>query len=258
LDDPSYQPAIISHGSSATEYFVSYDPDGLHIFGATGTTVGAENVLSAGLLPDHGLSGYSVSELGTNTKLDAGDGRVNAAAYDATTHQLYAVFEIQPSASSSLPSTELVQVDMSGPTPVIKAALSLNSLLPTTGVTNGAATFNASLAVDNNGDLLVNFNVSGPHMDPADYYAEWKAPSGGFTGSLPSTPSVLVDYQNSVAAYVDPAHDSVGRWGDYSTVVADASAPNGFYLSNEYDNGTTKIGAHSYSSWGTDMAHVLA
>jgi hypothetical protein len=257
LDTWSYQPAITSDGTSTTQYFVSHDAGSLHIFGVDGSTVGPEVTIN-GLLPEFGNGAFAASQLGTNFKLDAGDGRVTSAAYDAAHQQLYAVFEIQPSGSST-PTVELVQVDMSGATPVIKAALNLDSLLPTTGSTQGAATFNASLAVDNAGDLLVNFNVSGPHMYPADYYAEWTAPAGGFTGSnpLPSTPTVLVDYQNSVAAYIDPGHDSVARWGDYSTVVADASAPNGFYLSNEFDNGTTKIGGHSYSSWGTDMAHVL-
>jgi hypothetical protein len=257
LDDFSYQPAVNSDGASTTQYFVSHDAGVLHIFGVDGSTVGTEYTLS-GLLPEFGNGAFAASQLGSNFKLDAGDGRINSAAYDAAHHQLYAVFEFQPSGGNSTPSTELVQIDMSGATPVIKADISLNSLLPTTGTTQGAATFNASLAIDNNGDLLVNFNVSGSKMYVADYYAEWKAPAGGFTGSTPlGATTAVVDWQNSSSAYVDPSHDATGRWGDYSTVVADASSPNGFYLSNEFDNGTTKIGSHSYSSWGTETAHVL-
>ncbi len=218
--------------------------------------------LTTGLLPDFGSGTFAASQAGTGLMLDAGDGRVTSAAYDATTHQLYAVFEIQPSRSSSVPAAELVQVDMTG-TPKVVAAVNLDNLLPASGATSGAATFNASVAVDNRGDVLVNFNVSGPNMYPADYYALWRSPSGGFTAnnSLANhAPSSLVDYQNSVAPYIDPAHDSVGRWGDYSTAVADANpnAPNGFWISNEYDNGSVTLVGQNYSSWATAMAHVLA
>jgi hypothetical protein len=159
-----------------------------------------------------------------------------------------------------VPAVELVQVDTASMTVV--AALNLNSLLPTSGATSNAATFNASVAVDNQGDVLANFNVSGPNMNPADYYALWKAPAGGFTATnpLPSNSTSLVDYQNSAAAYIDPGHDQVGRWGDYSTAVADANpnANNGFWISNEYDNGTVQILGQHPSSWGTSMAHVAA
>jgi hypothetical protein len=120
--------------------------------------------------------------------------------------------------------------------------------------TTGAATFNASVAVDGQGDLLVNFNVSGSNMLPADVFAVWKQPSTGNI-SLASGPNTVVNYMNSVAPYVDPAHDSVGRWGDYSTAVADPSIKNGFFVSNEYENGTALIGTTSYSSWGTILAH---
>jgi hypothetical protein len=108
--------------------------------------------------------------------------------------------------------------------------------------------------VDGQGDLLVNFNVSGPNMLPADVFAVWKQPGTG-TIALANGPSTVVNYMNSVAAYVDPSHDSVGRWGDYSTAVADPSSKTGFFVSNEYDNGTALIGVTGYSSWGTILAH---
>jgi hypothetical protein len=264
LDSFSYQPAAISDGTSSTEFFVSYSQGNLHVFGATddgsgGVAIGMEHTLS-GLLQDYGLGSYAASQLGTSYKLDASDGRVTGAAYDAAHQQLYAVFEFQPSNTSSVPAVELVQVDTASMTVV--AALNLNSLLPTSGATSNAATFNASVAVDNQGDVLANFNVSGPNMNPADYYALWKAPAGGFTATnpLPSNSTSLVDYQNSAAAYIDPGHDQVGRWGDYSTAVADANpnANNGFWISNEYDNGTVQILGQHPSSWGTSMAHVAA
>ena len=129
----------------------------------------------------------------------------------------------------------------------------------TTNVTStaGAATFNGSVAVDANGDALFNFNVSGSKMSPADYYAVWTG-AGSATASTAPAFAAPIDYHDSVASYVDPARDAVGRWGDYSTAVADPAHANGFYVSNEFDNGTVvSLTGVTYSSWGTTVAHIL-
>jgi hypothetical protein len=261
LDGPSYQPAVNSDGTSATELFVSHFNGSLHILSVNGASVGAEVTLGTadGVLPEYGSGSFSVGQAGTNNKLDAGDGRVTSAAYDATNHTLYAVFEIQPSSSSSTPAVELVQIDMASNHVV--SAINLNNLVSslthTSGSTTGAATFNASVAVDSLGDVIANFNVGGSKMFADDVYALWKAPTGGGAPSLTAAPSALVDYQAGQGAYIDPGHDKVGRWGDYSTAVADpASASGGFWVSNEYDNGIVKIIGQSYGSWGTAIAHV--
>lgn len=250
LNSWSYQPVQISDGSSNDQYFVSHSGSSLYVIDANGSSV--TSLASIGGMPNNGS--FSASQLGTNYKLDASDGRVNGAAYDATHNELYAVFEAQT--SKSAPTVELVQFQPGSST--AQSVYALNNILAQlhtlTGLnTTGAATFNASVAVDGQGDLLVNFNVSGPNMLPADVFAVWKAAN---TGNLAAGPDLLADYQNSVAAYIDPGRDSVGRWGDYSTAVADASAKNAFFVSNEYDNGTIKLLGHTYSSWGTAIAEV--
>jgi len=208
---------------------------------------------------DYGNSNYSASQYGTNFRLDAGDGRITGAAYDSVNQKLYVVFEGQPGSSSATPSVEWAQLDMSAfnssgglIAPTVLHTGNLNSLLPTTGATAGAATFNGSVAVDANGDVLFNFNVSGSHMYAADYFTFWK---GAGSATATTTPDFVapIDYRDSVAAYIDPAHDVVGRWGDYSTATADPAHPNGFYISNEFDNGKVS----HYSSWGTSVDHIL-
>jgi hypothetical protein len=210
-------------------------------------------LVTIGGAPQNGS--FAASQYGTNFKLDASDGRVTSAAYDAAHNTLYAVFEAQTSFKSA-PTVELLQYSPGSSSATL---YSLNNLLskltvPAGYTTSGAATFNASVAVDGQGDLLVNFNVSGRNMLPADALAVWKQPTAGNI-SLAGGPSTVLDYKNSVSAYVDPSHDSVGRWGDYSTAVADPSAKNGFFISNEYENGTVLVGTNSYSSWGTVLAH---
>jgi hypothetical protein len=207
---------------------------------------------------DFGNGAYSVSQYGTNYRLDAGDGRVSSAAYDSTNQKLYVVFEGQPSPWSTTPSVEWAQLDMSAfnasgglVAPTVLHTGDLNSLMPRIGEPF-AATFNGSVAVDANGDVLFNFNVSGSRMFAADYYTFWKDAGSATARTVPHfvTP---IDYHDGAAAYIDPAQDPIGRWGDYSTAVSDPSRANGFYISNEFDNGTIA----GYSSWGTSTAHVV-
>jgi hypothetical protein len=246
--NPSYQPAAISGGG---EYLVSYTQNSLSIFESTGGANTTPLTVSLGNI-DFGNGSYSASQSGTRYKLDAGDGRITSAAYDSAHQKLYVVFEGQPSSSNTTPSVEWVQLDMSGSSPVVVHTGNLNSLLPKTGATAGAATFNGSVAVDTNGDVLFNFNVSGSHMYAADYFTFWKGAGTATTATTPDfhTP---IDYHDSVAAYIDPARDAVGRWGDYSTAISDPANANGFYISNEFDNGKIL----GYSSWGTSVDHIL-
>jgi hypothetical protein len=243
LSGPSYQPATIEDGTSATQYFVSHNGNALDIMNSSGAVVA-----SIGGMP--GESQFAATQKGSIYMLDAGDGRVTSAVYDAAHNVLYAVFEA--AGSSNSPTDELLQYNLTtGAAPDI---IKLNDLLPVSGATSGAGAFNASLAVDSQGDLLVNFNVSGPNMYAADYYAVWKGADS--TAPTAFNTSALYDYQNSVGAYVDPRKDLIGRWGDYSSAIANPGAQNGFYISNEYDNGTIKLLGHNYSSWGTVIASV--
>lgn len=241
----SYQPAAIAGGG---EYFVSDTHNSLSIFASIPTATGFVDTtpvsISLGTI-DYGNGSYSAAQYGASYRLDAGDGRVTSAAFDSSNKLLYVVFEVQPARSSTLPSAEWVQLDMSSSTPKVLHFGNLNSLLDGTPQA-GAATFNASVAVDGNGDALFNFNVSGSNMLPADFFTVWK---GAGSKAAPSF-SAPTDYHDSANAYVDPAHDAVGRWGDYSTAVA--SGANGFWISNEFANGTVA----GYGSWGTSIAHV--
>ena len=256
---PSYQTAAnVGSGPYYGEYLVADTHNSLSIFKSADGLNTAPLTVSLGNI-DYGNSNYSASQYGTNFRLDAGDGRITSAAYDSVNQKLYVVFEGQPGSSSATPSVEWAQLDMSAfnssggqIAPTVLHTGNLNSLLPTTGATAGAATFNGSVAVDANGDVLFNFNVSGSHMYAADYFTFWK---GAGSATATTTPDFVapIDYRDSVAAYIDPAHDAVGRWGDYSTATADPAHANGFYISNEFDNGKVS----HYSSWGTSVDHIL-
>src|SRR6266581_2774311 len=251
---PSYQTAAnVGSGTYYGEYLVADTHNSLSIFKSADGLNTAPLPVSLGTI-DYGNGIYSASQYGTNFRLDAGDGRITSAAYDSVNQKLYVVFEGQPGGSNATPSVEWAQLNMSAfnssggvTAPTVLHTGNLNSLLPTTGATAGAATFNGSVAVDANGDVLFNFNVSGSHMYAADYFTFWKG-AGSATAATTPDFHAPIDYHDSVAAYVDPAHDAVARWGDYSTAISDPAHPaNGFYVSNEFDNGKVL----GYSSWGT-------
>ncbi len=249
--NPSYQPAAIAKDG---EYLISDTHNSLSIFESKAGINTTPVTVSLGTV-DYGNGSYSASQYGTTYKLDAGDGRITSAAYDSLNQKLWVVYEGQPSNTNPTPSVEWVELDMSqfnanGTAPIVLNTGNLNSLLPTSGATAGAATFHGSVAVDANGDVLFNFNVSGSHMYAADYFT-WS--KGADTSTAAPSFVTPVDYHDSVAAYIDPNHDAVGRWGDYSTAVADAAHANGFYISNEFDNGKVL----HYSSWGTAVDHIL-
>ena len=256
---PSYQTASnVGGGTYYGEYLVADTHNSLSIFKSADGSNTAPLTVSLGTI-DYGNGIYSASQYGTNFRLDAGYGRITSAAYDSVNQKLYVVFEGQPGGSNATPSVEWAQLDMSAfnssggvTAPTVLHTGNLNSLLPTTGATAGAATFNGSVAVDANGDVLFNFNVSGSHMYAADYFTFWKG-AGSATAATAPDFVAPIDYRDSVAAYIDPAHDRVARWGDYSTATFDPAHANGFYISNEFDNGTVS----HYSSWGTSVDHIL-
>ena len=91
--------------------------------------------------------------------LDAGDGAVANAVY--VNGYIYAVFEVIPPGSTQ-PAAHWVQINASN-----------NSLVAQGNITGpgGAVAFNPSIAVDANGDVLVDFTSSSSSMYPGAFAA---------------------------------------------------------------------------------------
>lgn len=197
------------------EYFIGYTGNALSILSDSN----ASNTFSSASISlgsiDVGNGAYTAAQRGSSVLLDAGDGAVANAVY--ANGYVYAVFEVMPPGSTQ-PAVHWVQVDASN-----------NALVAQGNITGpgGAAAFNPSIAVDSNGDVLVNFTASSSSMYPGAFAAVMPAGSSSFLAP--------VQYGSSVApetATFGVTHNVI-RWGDYSTAVADPSAPNGFVVSNE-------------------------
>ena len=118
---------------------------------------------------------YAAQQAGTSLTLDAGDARIESLAY--ANGYLYGVSETLPTGASA-PEIHWFKLDVSNPASpqlVIQGDLS-GSLLGDPNI----ALFNASIAVDGRGDVLINFTASGPNMDPSDYYVVQGAQDSSF------------------------------------------------------------------------------
>lgn len=218
-----------------------------HIDPAT-QAIDATSAVDLGPVSSVGEQEFSLPTEGTSTPVDAGDQRIYGNAYSAGS--LYCTFEVLPPAGSDagVPTAHWAKLDVRDPGNVRLVAqgdVSGAQLGPDVG------TFDSSVAVNGNGDVIINFTACGPSMAPTDYYVVHQV------GSADTAFSAPVEYKASAGPFVDPnagPFGSVGpvsRWGDYSSAVPDPANPSGFWISGEY--GTTP---NSWE-WGTAIAHVL-
>ena len=206
-----YRPAAVPGGS----YFVGYTGDALSIlFNSNGSSNFTSTSISLGAI-DVGSGIYTAAQKGSSVLLDAGDNSVASTVIAG--NYLYAVFEVVPPGGTQ-PAVHWVKVD-----------LSTNGVAAQGNITGpgGAAAFNPSIAVDANGDALVNYTVSSSAMDPAAYISVMPAGSSSFLSP--------VLYGSSVAPETATfgVTGNVIRWGDYSSAVVDPAAANSFVVSNE-------------------------
>ena len=196
---------------------------------------------------DQGPGGtdYTAQQAGTSLTLDAGNSHIQSLAY--ANGYLYGVSETLP-VGASAPDVHWFKLDVSNPaSPQIVAQGDLSgSLLGNANI----ALFNPSIAVDGNGDVLINFTASGPNMDPSDYYVVQGAKDLAF-----GAPTL---YQASTSYFQQtPGATGAQRWGTYSSAVADPNNPNGFWISNEYVTNTgVTIPSGLSAWWDTAVAQV--
>jgi hypothetical protein len=227
-----YRPVAVPGG----DYFVGYTGNGLSIlYNPNGTNTFTSSSVSLGSI-DVGNGSYTAPQSGSSVLLDAGASDVASAVY--ANGYIYAVFEVVP------PGTNQPAVHW------VKADVATDSLVAQGNITgpSGAVAFNPSIAVDGNGDVLVNYTVSSSSMDPAAYASVMPAGSSLFLAP--------VQYGSSVAPETATfgVTNNVIRWGDYSTAVADPAAANSFVVSNEIVPSAQNF--FNNAPWGTVTATV--
>jgi hypothetical protein len=212
-----YRPVAVPGG----DYFVGYTGNALSIlFNGNGSSTFTSASISLGPI-DVGNGAYTAAQKGSSVLLDAGDDAVANAVY--ANGYIYAVFEVIPPGSTQ-PAAHWVKIAVSNNSNSLSLSVAAQGNITGPG---GAAAFNPSIAVDGNGDVLVNFTSSSSTMYPGAFAAVMPAGSSSFLAP--------VQYGSSIApeAATFGVTNNVIRWGDYSTAVADPSAGNGFVVSNE-------------------------
>jgi len=227
-----YRPVAVTGG----DYFVGYTGNALSIlFNSNGSNTFTSSSISLGSI-DVGSGVYTASQLGSSVLLDAGDSAVANAVY--ANGDLFAVFEVVPPGSTQ-PAVHWVKIDASSDSVVAQGNITGPS---------GAAAFNPSIAVDANGDVLVNYTVSSSSMYPAAYASVMPAGSSSFLAG------VQYGSSNAPETATFGVTNNVIRWGDYSSAVADPTAANGFVVSNEdVPSARTRF---NNAPWGTVTADI--
>jgi hypothetical protein len=212
---------------------------------------------------DQGSGGndFVVAQAGSSATINAGSGTIKSLAYATIDghNYVYGVSLVKP-VGATQPQLEWFQLDVTNaadgvtlPVLVQGGDISAASL----GFSSDVALFNASIAVNGAGDVLINFTASGASILPADYYIvagrneSFGAPVLFQASSAPVT--------NNPLGSADPT-TGVQRWGVTSSVVVDPNDPNAFWISNEFfssDPSKVSFPAGSSAWWGTATARVL-
>ncbi|MDI9850252.1 hypothetical protein QM467_19660, partial [Rhodoblastus sp. 17X3] len=188
-----------------------------------------------------GGSDYTAAQLGTTKLLNINDSRIQGLAYASSGGHdyVYGVSEVMPSAGAPA-QIEWFKLDVTDPA---NPQIVMGGVISGASIGAGVAVFTPSIAVDQNGDVLINFSASGPNMYPSDYYTVLGAGLSAF--SAPTLYQASDTFFDSGSA----SGSTNMRWGTYSTAVADPNNPNGFWISNEYVTKTGVTIPAGLSSW---------
>lgn len=153
------------------------------------------------------------------------------------------VSEVKPSGATA-PEIHWFKLDVSNPA---SPTVVLQGDISGASIGTGVAVFTPSIAVDQNGDMLINFSASGPNMYPSDYYTVLGAGDSAF-----STPTL---YKAS-DTFFNSGTLNDQRWGTYSTAVADPNNANGFWLSSEYISTAVNGPGGTPGWWDTNVTQI--
>lgn len=118
---------------------------------------------------------------------------------------------------------------------------------------DGNSRFNASAAMDRNGDIALGFSIAGPGIHPGVHYTGWR------NGSDP--PGIMNQGEGIVVDGGGNDLDPSGLWGEYSQMTVDPSDDCTFWYSNMYSTGgamPARIGSFRFpgcaGTGGSDFA----
>jgi hypothetical protein len=152
-----YRPATVPGWATLPggEYFLGYTgSDSLQLrYYSNSSNSWTGNSISLGSV-DVGNGTYTAGQEGSSVLLDAGDGAVANTVY--ANGYLYAVFEVVPPGTTQ-PAVHWVKIGVPSDSVVAQG-----NITGTAVGGSGAAVFNPSIAVDQNGDVLVNYTVGSP------------------------------------------------------------------------------------------------
>ncbi|WP_316172195.1 VCBS repeat-containing protein [Bradyrhizobium sp. SZCCHNRI3037] len=199
----------------------------------TGTGSFSRQMIAVGNISDQTPTGALQS--GNSTTLDDGETSIQDAVWRG--NRLYAVTEIRVGFGSS--AHDVVHwfvVDTSNLNALTLISQGNIDFAPINGL--NWDTYYGNLTVDDSGNLIIGFSVSGSSLYASSMYAV-----------IPPNASGLTDGGNilgqGLASYVQLDNLGRDRWGDYSGIAIDPTDGKSFWVFNQY--------ANSGNAWATSI-----
>lgn len=175
----------------------------------------------------------AATQQGTSQAIGSGDGRVWSGGAVERDGKLYFAFDVaaKTGADAGDLTVHWVELDASDPLAVFidqQGNIGGEDLAP------GTHTYMPSIAVNQDGSVLINFSASGPSLYPGAYYALRAAddPSGAFGPAQTLFDGVDYYFRNRAGEGIST--QTTNRWGDFSGVSVDPADGTTFWFFNMF------------------------
>jgi hypothetical protein len=163
-------------------------------------------------------------QLGSATTIEAGDTRIQTII--ARNNNLYVAHTINPSSGTDVgqATVRYYRLSTSGSISVAETGN-----IGGESISAGAHTYYPSLAVNNAGDIAINFCFSSPTTFAGLAYTVRQ--NGVDPSGVPQPPTI---YADGIAAYVRQFNGGRNRWGDYTAITVDPANESRFWAYGVY------------------------
>lgn len=220
---------------------------GVYLVSADGLKVGADEYAQVFRIENGAITVQSVrlgdissdtgfaaaTQQGTSLTIGSGDGRIWSGGAVERDGKLYFAFDVAPKTGVDAGDLTVhwVELDASAPLAVV---LSQQGNIGGEDLAPGTHTYMPSIAVNQDGSVLINFSASGPFLYPGAYYALRAAddPAGAFGPTQTLFDGVDFYFRNRAGE--GTSAQTTNRWGDFSGVSVDPVDGTTFWFFNMF------------------------
>lgn len=199
--------------------------------GASGPVISVQSVRLGDISVDTGLP--AATQQGTSLRIGSGDARIPSGGAVERDGKLYFAFDTAPKTgvNAGQVTVHWVELDASNP---LAIALAQQGEIGGEDIASGTHTYMPSIAVNQDGSVLINYSASGPSLFPGAYYSLRAAddPIGAFGPAQTLFDGVDFYFRNRAGEGI--SGQTTNRWGDFSGAAVDPSDGTTFWFFNMF------------------------